>query len=517
MLERGFKNHSISLAHHKISLAHHKILPFSAPRTASLQMLFSATLAWASRRQNGYALAIVSVAAVLFQGFALEASGKFFYLTLIPAVMLPALLASRRATLLAIVLSVLANVALVARESVTEIVIAALLFGGVGLAIGEFGRARRSARAQAAELTSCLITRDATIQAMLASAAMVTLDHNSTILTMSGPACAFFKVREADAVGRPFLLFVDAFDPGMTQPPVSDGPASAQYWLGRRSDGDVFPLGIRTAFIADGRGAPDSVLTLTDLSLWRSAEARNRDLSDQLNHVWRMNSLGEIAATLSHELNQPLTAAASYLHASQTDLARAGIFGDSASRVIDLAKGQILRAGDIIRRARTLLVVGSLPLRAERVSSMIDDLGPAIEMLGREIYARVGIDIHETDDAVLADRIQFQQAVLNLVRNAIEAVSDRPRREIAILGRAISPTEYRISVEDSGPGVEPENIDRIFQPLMTTKADGMGLGLSVTRTIVEKHDGVLDVQTSDLGGAAFTFNLKRCLELEDLR
>ena len=143
---------------------------------------------------------------------------------------------------------------------------------------------------------------------------------------------------------------------------------------------------------------------------------------------------------------------------------------------------------------------------------MIDDLEPILQLLGPTAGAQLRIVVEDRTDWVLADRIQFQQAIVNLVRNAIEAVAERPRREVAILGQAISTTEYRIRVEDSGPGIAPDQIGRIFRPLMTTKAGGMGLGLSVTRTIVERHGGVLGVQTSDLGGAAFAFSLQRLSE-----
>ena len=102
-----------------------------------------------------------------------------------------------------------------------------------------------------------------------------------------------------------------------------------------------------------------------------------------------------------------------------------------------------------------------------------------------------------------------QQALVNLVRNAVEAVGDCPRRDVLIRGRAVSATRYQLSVEDSGRGLTQEQISRIFLPMMTTKADGMGLGLSVTRTIVERHGSDLSVRTSALGGAAFSFSLER--------
>ena len=290
---------------------------------------------------------------------------------------------------------------------------------------------------------------------------------------------------------------------------TNDEPKPDQYWLGQRLDGDVFPVGIQVARLADGAGAPDVILTLTDLSLWHRSELQNQALGDQLNQVWRMNSLGEMAAILAHELNQPLTAAAGYLQATQADLGRAGVYADSAGRTLDLAKRQVLRAGDIIRRARDLLAVDAQKLEPQRISPLIEDLAPIIQLLGPAGGVLIQTNVDAANDMVMADGIQLQQALVNLVRNAVEAVADQPRREVAIRGQVISATQYQLSVEDSGPGLAPDQIDRMFQPLMTTKADGMGLGLSVTRTIVERHGGSLSVQTSTLGGAAFVFNLER--------
>jgi two-component system sensor kinase FixL len=347
---------------------------------------------------------------------------------------------------------------------------------------------------------------------MQASAPVVTLDAHSIILAISQPACALFRTAEREATGRPFQDFVEFFDAGVVRSSPPGEYSADQYWLGRRADGDVFPLGIQLAFVTGDPGTSEAILTLTDLSLWHSAELRSQELSDQLNQVWRMNSLGEMAAILSHELNQPLTAAASYLQASQVDLGRAGIMADNASRTVELAKSQVLRAGAIIRRARELLTVETQPLEPERMSSMIDDLGPIIQLLGPASDAGIQISIDNIDDRVMADRIQFQQAIVNLVRNAVEAVADRERREVRLIGRPTSAEFYEIRVEDSGPGLAPDQVERMFEPLMTTKSDGMGLGLSVTRTIVENHGGSLTVGRSEMGGAAFTFSLQRVKE-----
>ena len=216
-----------------------------------------------------------------------------------------------------------------------------------------------------------------------------------------------------------------------------------------------------------------------------------------------------MAATLAHELNQPLSAAATYLHASQVDMEKAGALGDSALRTVELAKGQLLRAGKIIRRMRELLSLESRTLDSERASSKVEDLGPILTMIGSSKGVAIRMEIDAANDRVQAERIQFQQAMVNLVRNAVEAVGDQAAPEVVIVGRPASDAHDRISVEDNGPGIADDQIERIFQPLTTTKTGGMGLGLSVTRTIVERHGGRLQVSRSALGGAAFSFNLNR--------
>lgn len=262
--------------------------------------------------------------------------------------------------------------------------------------------------------------------------------------------------------------------------------------------------------LTDELGAPgDDHVSLgpTDLTLRRVAEAQARELHTQLNTVWRLNSLGEMAATLSHELNQPLSAAAGYLHASRADMEKAGPLGDSACRTLDLAQSQLLRAGQIIRRMRAFLTQETGAPGRERASAMIQDLSQVLVMIGRAKGVAIRIQVAAEDDLVRADRIQFQQALVNLVRNGVEAAAGRDAAEVRILGRA-GVGGYRISVEDNGPGVPEHQRDRIFQPMMSTKPAGMGLGLSVSRSIVERHGGVLQAARSDaLGGAAFFFTL----------
>lgn len=358
-----------------------------------------------------------------------------------------------------------------------------------------------------------LAARDAMLHAALLSTPALTLDRQGAVRRLNGAAIALFGLPREAALGRAFAELTPEFHMDLIRDQaVTTGLLEPRHgqWSGRRADGESFPLSIRFGLIPHGSDEEYLTLTLTDLTQSRAAEAQARELHAQLNKVWRLNSLGEMAATLAHELNQPLSAATTYLHAGRTAIDKAGLDPDGgAGRTLDLAKGQLLRAGKIIRRMRELLTIETSVLAHEHAASMLEDLAPILVMIGRDKKVEVRFDAEAQGDLVHADRIQFQQALVNLVRNAVEAVADRPDPLVQVVGRAMGEA-YRISVEDNGPGVAEADLETIFQPLTTTKSGGMGLGLSVTRTIVERHGGALRAERSpSLGGAAFAFNLRR--------
>lgn len=477
-----------------------------------MQSILSFATAISRRRWSGVLLAVVAVGGAMGFRSLLEGLGQFYYLPMVPAVVVTALLARRPATALAIALSIAVNLILPPRESLSEALTNAALFAGVTWLIAEICWGFRALDSRTRDLTQQLAAKDAMLNTALASVPVVTLEANGDIRRLNPAAADLFALTEKAARGRPFIELAPGFDiNAIVGSGAPGGPLEAKdgHWTGLRPDGATFPLSIQYGIVPGSTGGELIALCLTDLSRWHAADAQARELHAQLNKVWRLNSLGEMAATLAHELNQPLSAAATYLHASQMDMERAGPLGDSALRTTALAKGQLLRAGQIIRRMRELLSPEARRLNNERASSMVEDLGPILTMIGSSKGVTIRLDMEAGDDRVQAERIQFQQAMVNLTRNAVEAVGDHTAPEVVIIGRVLSDTQYSISVEDNGPGIAEDQIDRIFQPMTTTKSGGMGLGLSVTRTIVESHGGRLQVSRSALGGAAFSFNLNR--------
>jgi len=360
-------------------------------------------------------------------------------------------------------------------------------------------------------------------QALIASAdALIDCDAAGLVVGWSEGATRLFGFTAEEALGADVTIIIPPEQQQAHRQGMRRWRESGSARLGRRlelparrRDGSDLDIELWMS-VSHECGAPRIHANIRDISARRSqardverAEARSRDLEAQLNQVWRLNSLGEMAATLAHELNQPLGAATTYIHASQHVLHKADAIGRSASQTLDLAKAQLLRAGSIIRRMRELLSHDRRDLQVERVSEMVADLSAVLSLIQSDAGVRLEIIIDEANDYVRAERIQFQQAVINLVRNAAEALAGCPNGLIKVVGRASSVGAFELSVMDNGPGVPPDQLDTIFRPLMTTKTSGMGLGLSVTRTIVERHGGTLDVTRSDLGGAAFTFCLMR--------
>ncbi|WP_395946039.1 sensor histidine kinase [Brevundimonas sp.] len=447
----------------------------------------------------------------------LEPLGHFYYLPMMAAVMVSALLAHRSAAVTAVALSLISSLVIIPRAGALDAAANAILFVVVASSMAEVCHRLIAALDRSRALSRDLMARSALLDTILTSIPVVTLDQDSRILRITPAAADLLGVAPSDALTRPFQSFAPDFDMTIFAAVAEGGvapPPAAGHWSVRGPGGETVPMTIHANRLGEEAAPERLVLSLADQRQALAARERTRELSGQLSSVWRLNSMGEMAATLAHELNQPLTAATVYLHAGQTDIARAGPIGDSASRALDLAKTQLLRAGDIIRRMRELIATGAQSLADERVSSMIDDLTPIFHLIGKDTGVTIRIDVHDMEDRVLADRIQIQQAVANLVRNAVDAVTGHPDGLVSVTGRSLPGRAYEIRVEDNGPGIAEDQMDRIFQPMTTTKAGGMGLGLSVTRSIVESHNAALTVGRSPLGGAAFSFSLSRVSELE---
>jgi two-component system, LuxR family, sensor kinase FixL len=241
-----------------------------------------------------------------------------------------------------------------------------------------------------------------------------------------------------------------------------------------------------------------------DLTERQEAERRIQDLQVELLHASRLSIMGQMASTMAHELNQPLTAITNYLEAGRQQLAT-GIGGpERISEMMEKAIAQAQRAGDVIRRLRGFISKGETERRIQSLNRLVEE-ALALALVGaRQRGVHTSLDLDHRLPPVFVDHVQIQQVVLNLVRNAVEAMEQVERRELTIGTRTIPGQGMaEVTVADTGPGIAPELVDRLFQPFVTTKATGMGLGLSICREIVEAHDGRLTAASAAAGGTVF--------------
>jgi two-component system sensor kinase FixL len=276
---------------------------------------------------------------------------------------------------------------------------------------------------------------------------------------------------------------------------------------GRRKDGGTFPIELA---VGEVRGEGRRLFTgfIRDLTERQHSRRRLQELQSELSHVSRLTEMGQMASALAHEINQPLTAATNYLQAAHLSLAR----GDSVAiertaNLIGNTSAQVTRATQIIRQLRDFLRKGETEQGAEDIGKVIEE-AIALALIGaKERGVRVHVRIASQIPPVLVDKVQIQQVVVNLIRNAIEAMEGSERCELTISAAMVEDGMAKISVGDTGPGIAPEVADRLFQPFVTTKTQGMGIGLSICRSIIEAHSGKLWVEPNPEGGAIFHFTV----------
>ncbi|MDB5361163.1 MAG: domain S-box-containing protein [Rhodospirillales bacterium] len=309
----------------------------------------------------------------------------------------------------------------------------------------------------------------------------------------------------------PFLVDWFRIDDPRTGKPINIATVSRDLTAQKRSEAELHSLNEtleqrvaeRTAELTEANQQ-----LVTQITERARTDARLEELQLELFHSTRLSAAGQMAAALAHELNQPLTAATNFVAAAQRFLARRDPeMSEVIREVMDEAAEQVLRAGDIIRRLRDFVSRGEAEKQAESVTSMVEEAS-ALAMTGAEA---LGITLNFRFDPnvseAFADRIQIQQVLTNLMRNALEAMVGSKRRELLVVTRRLDEETVEIVVADSGPGLSKDVAKNLFEPFISTKRNGMGLGLSICRLIVEAHGGKLRSEASKGGGATFRFTL----------
>lgn len=395
---------------------------------------------------------------------------------------------------------------------------AALVFLTVGAVISAAGEIFQRMRDRADAANRAVLAREAHLRSILDTVpdAMVVIDERGTMQSFSNTAERMFGWTAAEVVGRNVkMLMPDPYrtaHDGYLDRYLTTGERRiigiGRVVVGERKDGSTFPLELSVGEMVSGEQRFFTGF-IRDLTERQQTEARLQELQTELVHISRLTAMGEMASALAHELNQPLSAMANYLKGSVRLLEAETVPRERLKDALAKAGDQALRAGDIIRRLRDFVARGEADRRVESLPKLIEEAGALALVGAKEHGIRVRFIFDPAVELVLADRVQIQQVVLNLIRNAIEAMDEVTTPRILDIRIDPAPDDMaRVSIADTGSGISDAVAEQLFQPFVTTKRTGMGVGLSISRTIIEAHGGRIWVESPPEGGARFCFTLQ---------
>jgi len=441
------------------------------------------------------------------------------FLYFVPAVLIAAGVGGFGPGLLATVLSivagylVLAGASAVTAEALTNVAAFAVI--GIGVSWG--GEMLRRGRQRAGLMTRDSLARQAHLQSILDTVpeAMIVIDEHGVMSSFSSAAERLFGYSADEALGQNVKILMPSpyrnGHDGYLRRYLDTGDRRiigiGRVVVGQRKDGSTFPMELAVGEMKSGAQRYFTGF-IRDLTERQKTEARLQELQSELVHISRLTAMGEMASTLAHELNQPLSAINNYLKGSRRLLE--GSADDNAATMrdaLDKAADQAMRAGQIIRRLRDFVSRGESERRVENITKLVEEAS-ALALVGvKDRGIRVTFHFDSSVEFVLADRVQIQQVLLNLIRNAMDAMEETAARDLMVSVVPEGEAQVRVSVSDSGLGIAPEIAGQLFQPFITTKRQGMGVGLSISRTIVEAHGGRIWAEPNPGGGTVFNFTL----------
>jgi two-component system sensor kinase FixL len=469
-----------------------------------------------------YAMAVAFVAVSFGARFALAPvlQEEAPYLLFVPAVLAAAGLGGFGPGILATILSSFLVLLFLPRFPAVDLAdwVSAAVFLVIGLGVAWTGEQLCRSRLRTAATTRDILAREAHVQSILDTVpdAMIVIDERGIIQSFSSAAERLFGYTAAEVLGKNIKMMMPSpyreNHDGYLDRYLRTGERRiigiGRVVVGERKGGSTFPMELA---VGEMRSGEQRYFTgfIRDLTERQQTEARLQELQSELVHISRLTAMGEMASTLAHELNQPLSAIANYMKGSRRLLEQdTGEKAGMIREAIDNAAEQAMRAGQIIRRLRDFVARGESERSVESLAKLVEEAS-ALALVGvKDQGVRVRFQFGRTGDLVVADKVQIQQVLLNLIRNAIEAMQESDRRELVLATEAAEDDMLTVSVVDTGPGISPEIAGQLFQAFVTTKAQGMGVGLSISRTIIEAHGGRIWVEPNPGGGTIFRFTLR---------
>ena len=441
------------------------------------------------------------------------------FVIFIPAVLIAAGFGGLGPGLLATALSVVLGVLLVGSARLTGPgILEAIVFAVVGAGISFFGEQLRRTRIRSRRHAADVKAREAHLRSILDAVpdATIVIDEKGTIQSFSAAAERLFGYAEAAVAGRNVALLMPA--------PHREAHDSyiARYLLtgekriigidrvvtGLRQDGSTFPMKLEVGEMKSGDRRFFTGF-IRDLTERQETEHQLQELQTELARLSRLTAMGEMASTLAHEINQPLSAISNYLQGCSrllepVDHPNAPKIRDALAETIK----QTLRAGSIIRQLREFVARGETERCPEDINKLVEEAS-ALALVGAKDEGVKTVFSFDTRLAlVLVEKVQIQQVLLNLMRNAIEAMQGCDRKELVVTTAPGAKGMIEVAVADTGHGLAEEIADRLFQPFVTTKPAGMGVGLSISKRIIEAQGGEMWAEPNQGGGTVFRFTLE---------
>jgi len=352
--------------------------------------------------------------------------------------------------------------------------------------------------------------------------AVITIDNNGLIESFSPAASRLFGYEPDVVVGRNVKLLMPSLDreqrdecgrhyreTGVRRTIGIGGIA-----VGLRADGSTFAVEVTVR--ADQAGGRQLITTFVcDLPERDGTERRLQQLQAELLQVSRLGAMGQMSSAIAHELNQPLTAILNYVKATRRTLESDNPSLDRIKDMIDKAANQALRASALIRNLREFVEKREGQRAIESLNKVVDEAVALALVDAADSRVNVRLELDPALPPVRMDRLQIQQVLINLIRNAVEAMLEVKTRSLSVVTGATATGFAQVTITDTGPGLPPDVAARLFQPFVTTKKKGMGIGLIICQSIVEAHGGTLWAETDAGSGAVFRFRLPLAATVED--
>jgi two-component system sensor kinase FixL len=344
--------------------------------------------------------------------------------------------------------------------------------------------------------------------------AIISVALDGTITSWNAAAERIYGFSASDAIGRHISMILPPdriFEDDDIIAQLRAGRIMEHYETVRRhKDGHDVQISLSVAPIFDASGTMiGASKTARDVTERKRSEERLMGMQNELAHVGRLSAMGQMSAAIAHELNQPLTAIANYAKAAQRLLQNENPEPrqlQSAREAMEKAVTQTLRAGTIIRYLRDFVEKRESRKFPEDLNEVIREAVSLGTVGHNHSNVKLTLALDPILPKVAIDKVQIQQVLMNLVRNAIEAMAEVERRELTI-SSSLGEGGLRITVQDTGPGLAPHVAARLFQPFVTTKSDGMGIGLKICQSIIEGHGGTIVARAAGPPGATFVIHL----------